>query len=226
MTNRTVQVCGFGFAPSDVTLIATVDGQTVFNGAIPTSNRSRPTLPDSDLENSVAPVLFTFEIPVNFQGTKSMTYQVTNGTVVLTNVKANYCPSRPNDRYSLEEFQILTNLTSDAPTNQQKYNIYALHASPAFTQEETNTILNYPNSGVSLLEIKSILSARGLAPIIDPSADIFGPVNENSDPRSNVSIDGVPQSLDHSENPNGTWWWTVNSGSTLSCDLNITAGTE
>lgn len=223
MTNRTVQVCGFGFAPSDATLIATVDSQTVFNGAIPTSNRPRPTLPDADLENSIAPVLFTFEIPVNFQGTKSMTYQVTNGTVVLTNINANYCPMIPNTKFSPEELQILL---SESATQQQKYDIYALHTSPAFTQEETDAILNWPDSGLPWSQIKTILAAHGVSHFLESGPGVFGSIGGDTDPRSNVSIDGVPQSVDHSERPNGTWWWTVNNGSTLSCDLVVAAGTE
>jgi hypothetical protein len=55
----------------------------------------------------------------------------------------------------------------------------------------------------------------------------FGtPTNSENTPdcRSSVEIDGVVQvpPLTHSK---GTWWWMVSTGSTMTCDFNIAAGT-
>ena len=44
----------------------------------------------------------------------------------------------------------------------------------------------------------------------------------NGDPRTNVVIDGVPQTV--TRPPNGAWYRTVRSGSTLTCDLNVILG--
>lgn len=51
-------------------------------------------------------------------------------------------------------------------------------------------------------------------------------LTEISDCRANVSIDGIEQTIsEHQRGTNlGTWWWTVQPGSTLAYDLRVTAG--
>ena len=44
-----------------------------------------------------------------------------------------------------------------------------------------------------------------------------------SDPFTNESIDGVPQSRDPDYDLQGQWWWLIPDGSTFSCDINIQA---
>lgn len=61
-------------------------------------------------------------------------------------------------------------------------------------------------------------------PVIGTGPDVFNNIDGIGDARSNVAIDGVTQPMNHEELP-GTWWFTVNTGSTLTCDLDIQAGT-
>lgn len=52
----------------------------------------------------------------------------------------------------------------------------------------------------------------------------FHNINSLSDARSNVFIDNVAQAVNNTELP-GTWWYKLSSGSVLSYDLNVKAGT-
>jgi hypothetical protein len=55
--------------------------------------------------------------------------------------------------------------------------------------------------------------------------DGYFDLNGATDPRSNVFIDGTPQQVEHTPGTEGTWWFVVRNGSTLTYDLNIVAGT-
>jgi hypothetical protein len=63
-----------------------------------------------------------------------------------------------------------------------------------------------------------------ISPVIGSGPDRFQNINGNSDPRSNVFINGVAQTVNH-DTLAGTWWFTIPSGSVLSYDLNIIGGT-
>ena len=147
MTLRTIQVLGNGFGETDATVVAILDGNTVFSGTVPTSNVAVPALPNSDLVDQTVP-LFSFEIPMDFVGNIPMTCQPTNGTVIFAQILANYTKSSGANNY------------------------------------------------VSLREIA------------------------NTDPRNNVTVDGVAKTTDPSELP-GTWWWTIDAPSVLSYNLEI-----
>lgn len=54
--------------------------------------------------------------------------------------------------------------------------------------------------------------------------DGFLNIDGAGDARSTVLIDGVAQPINHEELP-GTWWFKVDSGSVLSYNLDISAGT-
>jgi hypothetical protein len=90
MTTRTVQVLGWAFSNSTVTMTAVWDGNTVFNGTVSTSGDTYPgndvkiglTIPDR--------VLFTFEIPMETTGNVPVTLTTQGGTVLLEDFSANY----------------------------------------------------------------------------------------------------------------------------------------
>jgi hypothetical protein len=54
----------------------------------------------------------------------------------------------------------------------------------------------------------------------------IGSVNELQDPRINVMIDGVSSDVSSAErgNQQGTWEWTIFPGSTMACEIQVTAG--
>jgi hypothetical protein len=62
------------------------------------------------------------------------------------------------------------------------------------------------------------------SPLIGSGPDVFQSIAGNSDPRSNVFINGVAQTVNH-DSLAGTWWFTIPSGSVMSYDLNIIGGT-
>jgi hypothetical protein len=83
MTNRTVKVLGWGSGTANITAI--LDGLTVFTGPVElvemmSINESAQT----------APTLFTFEIPMDFIGTKHMIITVKNSAVRFGQIVANY----------------------------------------------------------------------------------------------------------------------------------------
>jgi hypothetical protein len=85
MTNRTIRICGWGTGQSPATITAWVDGEQVFSGSV-----NLIELDDSNQGEYTAPTLFTFEVPMDFVGTKRMRVAVTDATVRFAYVQANY----------------------------------------------------------------------------------------------------------------------------------------
>jgi hypothetical protein len=87
MTNRTIQFLGQGYSPAGTTpmqIVVTLDGNTVYSGAI-------PTLYTSEIARQPAnqTVLFTCETPVSFAGTVPMTITIdspVNSTVFFEQI--------------------------------------------------------------------------------------------------------------------------------------------
>jgi hypothetical protein len=75
---------GWGTSAGSATVIATLDGTTVFDGQV--------NLVEMTAENEseqTAPTLFTFEIPMDFAGTKKMTISVAGAPVRFGQIVAN-----------------------------------------------------------------------------------------------------------------------------------------
>lgn len=91
MYNRTVRVFGQGFGSTPASITATLNGNVVFNGEIPTVDEP----PTVSIENP--PILFEFEVPLNTNGNIPQTITINNGTVVFAGISANYnqLPSDP-----------------------------------------------------------------------------------------------------------------------------------
>ena len=83
MTNRTVKILGWG--TGQTTLTAVLDGETVFSDSI---NLVEMTKENEDDQH--APTLFTFEVPIDFVGTKHMVISVTGAAVRFGQIIANY----------------------------------------------------------------------------------------------------------------------------------------
>jgi hypothetical protein len=62
-------------------------------------------------------------------------------------------------------------------------------------------------------------------PVVGTGPDVFRNTDGIGDARSNVLIDGVEQPINHTEELDGTWWFNVPTGSTLTYDLDVIAGT-
>jgi hypothetical protein len=85
MTTRTVKVLGWGIENGSANITAVLDGKTVFDGQV---NLVIMTA-DNESEQT-APTLFTFEIPMDFAGTKQMTISVAGNPVRFGQIVANY----------------------------------------------------------------------------------------------------------------------------------------
>jgi len=62
-------------------------------------------------------------------------------------------------------------------------------------------------------------------PVIGTGPDVYQNIGGIGDARSNVFINGIAQPINHTEELAGIWWFTVTSGSTLTYDLDVQAGT-
>lgn len=83
MTNRTVKALGWGSGTAEITAI--LDGVTVFSGSV---DLVEMTSHNDKFDTS--PTLFTFEIPMDFVGTKHMIITVKDSTVRFGQIVANY----------------------------------------------------------------------------------------------------------------------------------------
>lgn len=83
MTNRTVKVLGWGSGTAEIT--ASLDGITVFSDSVDLLEMT-----SHNETFDTAPTLFTFEIPIDFLGTKHMIITVKDSTVRFGQIVANY----------------------------------------------------------------------------------------------------------------------------------------
>ena len=83
MITRTVKVLGWGTGSAEIT--ATLDGETVFSNSVDLVEMTA----DNESEQT-APTLFTFEIPMDFAGTKQMVITVAGAPVRFGQIVANY----------------------------------------------------------------------------------------------------------------------------------------
>lgn len=216
MTNRTVKLLGYGFGATPAEISVTLDGTTIYTGAVTTANQAIPELPNLDLMGDQAE-LCSFELPVDFAGQKAMTCEVTNGTVIFAEITANYC-SIINPVFSQSDLDVIFSGTA---TNQEKYNVIAPHAAPAFSTEEESQIVSL---GLYNSTVQPILATHGVSLMISSGASTFADIYVAGDERSNISIDGIAKNPVHSGEYTGTFWWVISEGSTLSYDLNVDAG--
>jgi hypothetical protein len=92
MPNRTVKVQGWGTGTSS--LVAELDGQTIFSGDVVLTEFNDET---ATLQNF--PILFSFEIPIEFEGTKQMKIRVGGVPVRFGMIVANYTEVDWNEVY-------------------------------------------------------------------------------------------------------------------------------
>lgn len=222
MTNRTIRFYGKGFGATPAEMTVTLDGTEIFSGTVVTLDQpldisTIPTWPDNFYD-----INFTAELPVLFDGEKPMTVTVTNGTVVVGDITANYLLIA-NPVFTAEEIAALSDINSSTP--QQRLAIRSAKAVPAFTQTDLDIIAGTDQSAKQALYIE-----HGVATYVgDPTlwADtITNPVDGVDDSRVNVVINGVAQNPSRNPGQNGTWSWPLYEGDVMQCNLKINAGLE
>lgn len=211
MTNRTVQIKGYGFGSSPAEITVTLEGNTVFTGAVTTADSPPPSLPNLDLDVDTVS-LCSFEIPVGFTGEKAMTCSVNSGTVIFAQIDINYVPI-PNPVFSVEDRQYLTAQPPNPRAN--VIAVYSTYATPAFSTEELATLESTDTSLEN--EQLAILIAHGCGIEISGGTAVYAPIS-TVDARANVKIDGVAQTHIPAEYT-GSWWWKIPASSTLAYDL-------
>lgn len=216
MTNRTVKLLGYGFGATPAEITVTLEGTTIYTGAVTTVDQAVPELPNLDLMPDQVE-LCSFELPVDFAGQKAMTCEVTSGTVIFSEIYATYA-SMVNPVFSNSDQAVIF---SDTATNQQKYDVIAPHAVPAFTTEEESQIVSL---GLYNPTVQTILATHAVSLMISSGPANVGDIYLPGDERSNIKVNDVVQNPSYSGEYTGTFWWTVPEGSILSYDLNVTAG--
>jgi hypothetical protein len=83
MINRTVKLLGWGSGTAKIT--AVLDGVTLFSDSVDLVEMTK----DNESEQT-APTLFTFELPLEFAGTKHMVITVADAAVRFGQILANY----------------------------------------------------------------------------------------------------------------------------------------
>jgi hypothetical protein len=222
MTNRTLQFCGsaYAFAGSEpISMTADLNNSVVYSGTIPTEYTTEPSVQPADQV-----VLFTCEVPMNFAGTYLMNIYLDNPVgvnVYFEQIYSNYM-AIVNPVYSPAQVEIL----KYGLVKSDKVDILIECAVPPLTQGEI-AILNEGADFSNPIQ-QDIIIAHNLPLYISTGPDVWSPVDDNNDPRSNVVINGVavPRDVD----PPGPWGWMVifnaeTSGS-ISYDLTLISGYE
>lgn len=218
MTNRTIQLLGQGYGTEPATITVTYGGTEVFSGNVNTLPlEDMPILPN--LAVNLDTVLMSFEVPVTYSGTQAMTCSVTAGTVIFSQILANY-QSVPNPVYTAEDLAILNDLTS---TTSEKIAVINSHAVPPLTAEEIALLES--TDPIDIPAQNAILATHGVSFFVSGGAGFYDDIDASTDPRDNVTLDGVPVTPDHGALP-GTWWFEIDQSQTLGYNLTIQAGLE
>jgi len=119
MTARTVKIFGQGFGSTSAEISVTLNGNSIYTGAVPTLDQPVYSLPDPDLVSTV-PELCNFEIDMDASGNIPMTCTVLSGTVIFAQILANYCTianTNPVIGTGPDGFRSICGLNADARSN-------------------------------------------------------------------------------------------------------------
>jgi len=243
--NRTLQFHGLAYGNSNVSLTAIINGTTVFSGEVVTNNTPL-TAPSSDeIENS--PVLFSIPdsplFPTDFGGSYPMSVIVSNGEgVAMGPINCNYMVQHIKTTAILDNSSIAGNtLTVGSVASGNVIPFMMLTgtgiANVTVTVSDNGNgtwRVGSPNASEGQTVSATTITANGVYDIIG-TADTYvrayhgEPTNSEGtpDPRSSVMIDGIQQVPPRPEKlraSGGRWCWVVESGSTISYNLNVGIG--
>lgn len=88
MTTRTFKQKGQAYGSTTASIVASINGVTVYSGTVNTVNEPMPSLPDT--ENSYGVDLFSWQEDAAFAGTQTISIAVTGSDLLLTDSIANY----------------------------------------------------------------------------------------------------------------------------------------
>jgi hypothetical protein len=213
MANRTIKFTGQGYGESPVSVTATVDGTTVFSGTVPTTTGWVKTLTADQVD------LFSFELPIEFEGTKDVSLAVTGDNLYIAAVYANFVAVN-NPIYSEAEMLTLQSTSERA----EKNDIYFVKANPPLTDEE-KAILE-TSGPTAKAQRRAIYPAHNLVLRISGGADSFSEPLDSSNVLTDITVNGtaVPAPSSNPGDPVGQWGFEVPGGGSVTCKLNIKAG--
>ena len=229
MANRTIQFCGYAYGNVPVQLNAHINGQTVFSGTVDTLNEN---IPDTQVDMTNAPPLFSVVesalFPTTFAGSYPMTVSVATGHGILL------CATNSNYMKSFTNIVIFSGSISGTTLNVSSVTSGEIIIGQGITGPGvTGTTIISGNGStwevntsqtVSETTINGSVSHAGTA---DVFFDCYNGIPANSegttDSRSSVQINGVSQVPPLSTSL-GQWTWQVDAGSTIECNLNVSAG--
>lgn len=210
MANRTIKFYGKGYGTEPATVTVTLDGATVFNGAVTTV---QPQFIDRSVDGQVE--LFTVQVPDDFTGVKPMTCTVNSGTVFFLNILGNY-GSIPNPVFTPSEYAFI--ISGDTPSN-EAFDLVVSKANPAFTAEEITFLKSTDPNDLSAQH--ALYASHGVLTNINGGADHWSAIT-TGEARTDITIDGVEQPIIRP--PYGEYGWEIEAGQVLAYNLNIVAG--
>jgi hypothetical protein len=234
MTNRTIYIIGQGYNPTPVSVVATLNGNVVHNGTIPTIDQNisvtnvsvdaRSVL-QQQLESSKT-ALFSISEPVEYNGTATLTIQASGGPLWFGSVISNYVLD-PHFNPALTPAQQAI-VTDPNSTVAQKQQVTIDIANPPFSAEEIaqiQAITSFPYPA----DVQAIINAHNaVINQLSSGPDGFGAlpdfVDSVSNTWANATINGVAQPIDRTGNLNGPWWWELSAGDVFSATLQIAPG--
>jgi len=198
MANRTFKVYGQAYAASgDVSVVMSVGGTEVFNGAVNDSTTVRNGQPT--VENH----LWTYELDENTTGNLAVSIAVTGGELCIGPIKNNLCKTQiipdswfdTNDTSTTESQTYMANQIGQTLLDAEQAGLHAKLVAGTATEED------------SLF----ILAANANGP---RSADVFDPVN---DARSSAQINGELLADWDDVTVNAKNWPILQDGDTFTC---------
>lgn len=198
-TTRTIRVLLDEYSPNaDIT--AKIDGVEVFSGVL-----------------DPADPMFTFEVPMDFQGHKSLSIKVNKGIVSTIGVVGNYT-LLPNPVFTPEEQAVIYDPNSSRADRKA---IYVSKANPAIPSDKLS-LFDDPDTPLSTLD--AILIAANVTGAVTSGPSQFIIVNGTDKVFSDVEIDGVPQPSTGAGSED--WAYMIYEGSTLTAKIGILRGLE
>jgi len=212
MSNRTIQILGYGYGSTTCSATVSYNGNTVFSGTIPTLDQAQVFVISSEQVT-----IFTFEIDISTAGTFPLIINVTGGnTVYIEQVLSNYMPLQ-NPVYNASDWAIVTD---PASTSAQKLAVFEPLAVPPLSEADIAEL----EQGTTGPLAQAVLAAHGLSFFVSSGATGYTQISA-AQSKSNVVINGT--SFTAYTPPSGEFGWDipiVSGAGTLACDLNISAG--
>ena len=212
MSNRTIQIKGYGYGSTTCSATVSYNGATVFSGTIPTLDQAQVLVLPTD---QVA--IFSFEIDVTTAGTFPLIINVTGGnTVYVEQALSNYTPVQ-NPVYSASDWTIITD---PASTSAQKLAVFEPLAVPPLSEADIAVLEQSTLSP----EATAVLATHGISYFVSSGATSYLPISLPQ-AKSNVVINGT--SVTPTYPPSGEWGWEVpivSGTGTFTCNLIVTAG--